>query len=518
MRPRWPWWAPVFSAFVVIFFSFLLVKAVAAALAIALILAVGRRPERALAALLIGVPFQAEIFAFVYRIGVPGEFVRQMSQWKEILIVGVLVAGARKAVRERHRLDRLDLACLAYVGLGTAYFLLPTLFVGSDGVGSSLPFNTRLLGWRTDVLYLALFLACRHIRLSQEAVARLVRVFVATATVVAFFAFFEFVFPSTWNNLLIQHLRLHEYKLFVLNVRPADDPYLFDVRVYTSVGGRQVLRVGSTVIYYWALGFYMVIADAALADRVVRGAARPIHYVILAMTAGSVLLTQTRSAVLALVVVLAITLLRRSGRTPRGADARARFAIVLGALAMFAIPAALAMGLVDRFQGGDDFSSNDAHRDSFDNGFEVLLENPVGRGLATAAGAGQAADVAGRAITETQFLQIGTQLGLLGLALWLGVAIGAIISLGQAAARAPNGFDTGLATGMRTALMGLFVGCFFLQPYVEYAVCWSVWPLAGLALGTLESVRPDSTTEPLARVVGPAPSAVIAFCQTPSPW
>ena len=39
---------------------------------------------------------------------------------------------------------------------------------------------------------------------------------------------------------------------------------------------------------------------------------------------------------------------------------------------------------------GDDFSSNDSHRESFDSGLEVLLENPIGRGLATAAGAGHA--------------------------------------------------------------------------------------------------------------------------------
>lgn len=471
----------------IVVLPFMLVRAIGAVIALGVMVVIGRHPARAIAALLILVPFQMEIFAFLYRIGVPGEFVRPLGQWKEIVVLGLLAAGALKAVREQHRLDRLDIVGLAYVGLGTAYFLVPFLFLEPGEVGRSLDFTTRLLGWRTDILYVALFLACRHLRLGPEVVGRLVRTFVATAAVVGSIAILEFLFPSTWNTLLIEHLRLHEYKMNVLNVRPADDPWLFDVRVYTSVGGRQVHRVGSVLTYYWALGFYMVIASAVIADRIVRGAARPLSYLLLFLTAGSLLLTQTRSAILGLAVVLFVTLLRRPGRLPRSAESRTRFAIVLGAVVVLAIPAAAAVGLVDRFQGEDDYSSNEVHRDNFEQGMTILSDNPLGRGLATAAGAGQAADVAGTAVSESQYLQIGTQLGILGLALWLGTVILTIVALGRANARAPAGVDPGLVTATRTALFGLLAAGFFLQPFIEYAVTWSVWSLAGVALGMLES-------------------------------
>jgi hypothetical protein len=435
------------------------------------------------------VPFHLQIFSGLYRIGAPAELVKAGAQWKEIAIAGVLVAGWRRARRERHRLDRLDQVALAYVVLGLLYLFIPRFFVGS-GAGASLDFSTKLLGWRTDVLYVAFFLACRHLRFGPAEVARFARTFVITATVVAVLGLFEFASPSTWNSLMIDHLETWRYKLDILRVNPIGDPWFFDIRVYTAVGGRDVLRIGSVHLFYQALAFYLMLAAALLAGRVVQGVATGRHYAALAACIGAVLLTQTRSAILGLGVVLAMTLVRRSGeRTQKAADARARFALVLGAVAALAVPAALAVGVVDRFQGDDDYRSNDLHRNSFEVGITAFHEHPLGQGLATSAGAGQRADVADRVVTETQILQIGTQLGIVGTLLWLGTAIGAVVALGRAIARAPAGLDTGPATAVRTTLIGFFVTGLFLQTFIDFSVTWTVWPLAGLALGMLEQAR-----------------------------
>ncbi|MGI8663282.1 MAG: O-antigen ligase family protein [Acidimicrobiales bacterium] len=479
---------PVLAALIVLSLPTLLVKVIAVAIGLGVVVAAARRPQRALAGLIVLVPFQAQIFSGIYSLGVPPELVGPLAQWKEIAVVGVLVAGIRRARREHHHIDRLDAAGLLYVGLGTLYMLFPNLIL-QHTVGSDLDFSTRLLGWRTDVLYIALLLACRHLRLSREVVARLVKIFLTTATVIAAIAFFEFMFPATWNSFMIERLQLDRYKLEVLHIDPLSDRYLYDVRVYTSVAGSQVLRVGSVMLQYYALGFYMVGAIAVLADRVVRGLLGPRVYVALTLAGGALLLTQTRSAILAALVVLFLTLLRRSGSGQRAADARMRFSIVLGALVVVAIPAALAMGLVARFNGKDDVSSNDGHSTRSSEGYAILVENPLGLGLATSAGAGQRSAVKGYVNTETQYLEIGVQLGVAGLVLWLATVIGTIVALGRAVARAPNGFDTGLATATRSALIGLFAAGVVFQTYIDFSVCWSIWPLAGLALGMTETAK-----------------------------
>lgn len=481
-------------AFLVAALPDLLVTAIAALLGVALVVFVCRRPRMAFIALIVLLPFQQLIFAGLYRLGVPGEMVRPAGQWKEGVAAGLLAAGFVRAVSQRHRLDWLDVAALAYCGLGLAYVLAPEALIG-DALGSDLSVQNRLLGWRTDCLYVGLFVAMRHVRFSERDLRRVVTAFVTVAVVVAGIGVYEFFLDSSWNRFWIETLRLPDYKLEVLKIDAMADLYLFDVRVFTSVGGRDVLRIGSVLLSYLALGYYLAVASSLLADRIVRGRATRGTTTALALTAAGVVLTSTRSAVLALVVVLVLSQFRRNHSAAsrsswhdeqRAAGARVRFALLLGALALVAVPIAAAVGLIDRFNGEDDFSSNESHRNSFDVSYGILVDNPLGRGLATSAGAGQRSDVEGTVVTETQLLQIGTQLGVIGMALWVAVFVGAIVVMGRAAARAPNGVDASAVTALRTAFIGLLAGGFFLQVFIDFALSWSTWALAGAALGCVE--------------------------------
>lgn len=507
---RWRWAAPT-AAFLVAALPVLLVKAIAALVAVAVVVLVVRKPRQALIAMLVVLPFQQLIFAGLYRLGVPGEMVRPAGQWKEIVAFGLLLAGGVRAVRDRHRLDWLDVACLLYVGLGVVYVLVPELVIG-DAIGSDLTLQTRLLGWRTDCLYVALFVAMRHVRFDRDDLRRIVGAFLGVAVVVAAIGVYEWFFDSSWNRFWVETLRLPFYKVEVLRIDPSNELYLFDIRVFTSVGGRQVLRIGSVLLLYLALGYYLAVAASLLADRVVRGQATRGTGIALALTSAGVVLTATRSAVLALVVILGLSVFRRSraGRSRRSwheeqkaAGARIRFSLLLGALALVAVPVAAAVGLVDRFNGEDDYSSNESHRNSFDISYEILVENPLGRGLATSAGAGQRSDVEGLVVTETQLLQIGTQLGIVGMFLWVVVAVGAIVVMGRASARAPDDVEVAALTALRTALIGLLVGGFFLQVFIEFTLSWSTWALAGAALGYVEHATRTSRA-PAGELVGAA--------------
>ncbi len=487
--PVWAWSAPLGVLAVMRVVPGYMVLLMVATIAVGVVVFVGRRPVGAIKVLLVLMPFHQALFAGLYSLGVPAGLVRPMGQWKEGLIVGLLVAAARQARRERHRLDWLDGVALAYVTLGSAYVMLPGLFVAGTA-GASLDLSTRLIGWRTDVLYVALFLAARHLRLDAAARRSITRAFLLTAVAVSAIAYFEYAFQDLWNTIWLDWLDLPYYKLDVLRV--TGDPNIGVVQSRTIVAGRDLLRAGSVFLLPFALGCYGALAVAVLADRIVRGAARRAHYVALVVICGAVLLTVTRTAIFALAVVLVATVFRRSERSFEAArpdGPRVRFVFLLVLVAALALPVAARIGVADRFAGKDDYSSNDDHRSSSRAGYATLLDEPLGRGLATAAGAGQRANVSGVLITESQFLQIGNQLGVLGLILWLLVCYHLMRALGAADRRAPPETDRDLLSGARVGLLALVLAGSFLQIFIEFSLSWATWMLAGLALGAVERDR-----------------------------
>ena len=413
---------------------------------------VARRPALALKLLIVFMPFHQAILATLYNAGLPAGIVRPMSQWKEGLILGVLVAAGRKARRERHTLDRLDLLALGYVGLGILYVVVPGVFVG-DAVGATIDLTTRGLGFRSDVLYVALFLAARHLRLTPDERRSVTRAFLITATIVCALAFVEYLFQDFWSTLWLEWVHVGEYRFYVLE---STDPNLGSVQVHTVVAGRDLLRAGSVLFLPFALGCYGVLAVSVFAARIGRGTAHRSEYVGLLIAGTAVLLTITRSAIFGLAVALVLTLFRRSNEmNPTVRAARVRFALVVAALLLVALPVAASLGVVDRFVGRDDYSSNEEHREGVERGYRMLLEHPLGRGLATGAGTGQAANVSGVAVTESQFLQIGTQLGIVGLVLWVLVVVQAVVALRRAERRGPPGTDKHLVAGTWIALAGV---------------------------------------------------------------
>ena len=481
--PWWAWGAPFGVAVVLLFRPTFAPKLTALILVVGLVVLVGRRPALALKLLIIGMPFHQAILASLYNAGLPAGIVRPLGQWKEGLILGVLLAAVRKADRQHHRLDRLDAVALAYVGLGVLYVIVPGFFVG-DAVGATIDLTTRGLGFRSDVLYVALFLAARHLRLSPEERRSVVRAFLVTATIVCALALVEYVFQGFWQTLWLDWVRVAHYRLEVLE---SIDPNLAVVQVHTVVAGRDVLRAGSVLFLPFALGCYGVLAVSVFASRIGRGAARRVEYLGLLVAGTAVLLTVTRSAIFGLAVALVITLFARSNEmSPSARSARVRFTLVVAALVLVAIPVAASLGVIDRFGGRDDYSSNEEHRAGVERGYQMLWDHPLGRGLATGAGAGQANDVSNVAITESQLLQIGTQLGVIGLALWVLVVVHVILALRRAERRGPPGSDRRLLAGTWIALAGLAAAGAFLQIFTEFTLSWSVWILAGVALGSSE--------------------------------
>lgn len=532
-------WIPIVVFLVVLVLPFYLDKAIAAVAGAIALTWLGRKPGVALKVLIVVLPFSLLTLSWLWKIGLPVQFVRPIAFWKEAMIAAVVVGGILKARTAGIKPDLLDMFCLGYITLGVSYLMMPGFFV--DGPGAAVAFGTRLNGFRIDVIYMVLFLAARHARIPAAQVMKAARAFAMMCGAVGLLSVYEFFFASSWNTFVTRTVGLPSYKYFILNIRPQSDPYFYDIRVYTSVAGREVLRVGGILVNTQAFAFMLLVGVAIMAETQVRRRSGRGGWIALAfpLAIGGAILTQTRSALMALAIILALAVLRQPGRL---LIHRIRLTLVAGALALLAIPIVFSTGLSDRIAGKDDLSSNEGHREQTSSGIDLMLDVPLGTGLATAAGAAQRAAIEGGPVTEyhvseNQFLQIGTQLGIIGLFLWVGIYLTALQKMGAVLRRAhgqrgsrrygsygdSRTYDDEdaaaskhpaavIVSATRTCLVGLLPTMIFLQSFIFFEVSWSVWGLAGAALGCLEvaGTKNDPDAEPDAYASGEAPAAAYA--------
>jgi hypothetical protein len=450
-----------------------------------------RRYERALAVLLVLLPFNLWIFAWLYHLGVPSKVLRPLRYWPEVVLVALLVVAIRTARQSSRRLDTLDKICVGYLVLGALYLFVPGIFL-RNSFGLHIRFYPRELGWRGDVLYIGLFVVGRHIRLASESAERMATRVLASGTAVSILGIWEFFSSSSFNRFAVKTVGVPQYQVHVLGAL-AQSTSLTDIRAYGTLGGHHIIRIGS-VLDYQSLAFFCAVCLGIGAEMIARGRSRPWILVAVPIITIAMLATQTRSGIIAGVVAILVALRAQVGRSILR---RIRLAFVVGLLGAASLPFLINGSLGHRLFGGDT-SSNTSHTNSYHLGIHIMGLNPLGRGLATSAGAGQygtAGDVSnvigagtnsGIVISEDQWLQIGTQLGYLGLALY---ASSCLLIIHKLRPRQPDSeADAGSVSvsGIRNSLIGILVGGTFLQPMTQSAVSWPLFLLAGIGVSLLD--------------------------------
>jgi O-antigen ligase len=272
---------------------------------------------------------------------------------------------------------------------------------------------------------------------------------------------------------VVNTIRYTTYESSVLHTTPVN---AYDITIY-GVGG--IPRIGSVFVSALTTGFYLVLGFAVGIERIARGRGRPWVMISLLAIFAAILLTQTRSAILAALVVVLFALRPTPGRSRNW---RTQLAIVLAAVGVMAIPTAFATGLANRVSSGSSAKNSDTagHIAGFWEGLNAIAHNPVGQGLGTSAGTGQRFATNGKqvVIPENTYLQVGIELGIVPMLLFVALVVILIVKLRSAARRHP---DYALAA-VGAALGGLAVGAWFLQPWTDFSVAWSVWGIAGAAL------------------------------------
>lgn len=446
--------------------------AVTGLLGLGIIALAAARPDRSLIALIVLLPFQSLLLAKLFALGMPTSIVRHLAAWKEALALGVVIAGIRGFIGDGHRADALDRVALSFVALVALYLLAQPKIVPGSPAGLS----TRVLAFRQDAGFVLVLLGARHARMPPGFLGRAGRAAIAVAAVAAGVCVFEAVDSGGWNHFVVQTIGYTRYQLGVLHAVPVNAR---DIRVYGVIGSTKFVRTGSVFLSALTAGFYLVIGFGLAFERVTRPA-RTWRSTLVAMLIGTgILLTQTRSAILAGLVVVAVAFAPAAGR---GRHWRTQLALVVAALALIAVPAVVSSGVGRRVRSTTASNSdNQGHVSGLFAGLDTIRAHPLGLGLGTSAGVGQRTSAGGSqaVIAENGYLQVGIELGVLGLIIFAALTATLLAALRSAARRSPHA----VIAGSWGALAGLAVATWFLQTWVDFGVAWTAWGLAGTAIG-----------------------------------
>jgi hypothetical protein len=301
---------------------------------------------------------------------------------------------------------------------------------------------------------------------------------------------YEAINPSGWNQFVIHTIHYPQYQLGVLNSHLANPN---DITIYGSVGGGKIVRIGSVFVNELTLSFWLVLPFAAAFERIVRRTAPPAVLVSAILIGAALLLTQTRSAFLALQPAAGR---RRHWRT--------QVALILAALTLLAVPLAFGTHLASRVAATNTAADNSSagHLSGLSGGLKTVASHPLGQGLSTGAGAGQRFHVINTTIPENYYLEIGDEVGILPMVVFIALTIVLLVRLRRAA----RGDDDPLMTAAWAAGVGLAVSALFLQTWVDFGVAWTYWGIAGAMLGLAERSRAP-VVQPKA---DPAPGGLLA--------
>lgn len=457
-----------------------------------------QRPDLSLLGLIVFLPFQGLLLAKLWSWGLPASVVSHLGAWKEALALGVIVAGARNVIATRRRLDTVDRLALAFVALTIIYAALQPVILPSAPSAS----NIRLLGFRETGGFVLLLFGARHAPFGQEFARRATRAVLAVGGVVAAVGIFEALASSTWNHFVVYTIKYTQYQQFVLHTNVANPA---DIRVYGIVGGARIVRIGSVFLNQLTCAWYLIVPFAVGLERAVRRTASPLVLLSTGMVGAALLLTQTRSAILGALLVAILAFQPAAGR---GRHWRTQVALLLAALALVAIPAAIGSGLTERVASADNSSdqSTTGHVAGFSDGVDTIGRHPLGLGLGTGAGTGQRFDVQGDVIAENNYLEVGDELGVLPMLIFVALTVALLVSLRRASREDPDP----LITAMWTAGVGLAVAAWFLQTWSDFAVAWTFWGLAGAALGVARypAAVAARSRRPVAGVLGAPPGSI----------
>ena len=452
---------------------------------------VWRRPVVALYLFVVGLALHNAVMAALYGAGVRGAVLTAITAWTEILLAVALLRVAWSSWQVRalpFRPGIADWAALAFAALVVLYALVPQSVLGGQAGHRAVA-----LGLRHDGVPVAAFFLGRSLRLGLADLRRLAWTLLGTAGAVAAVGLVDvYAVSIDWwrRSAVVDYFHRHlGYDYHGTGTRLEADGAVYGLPenfIYNVGGGKPFLRrLVSTFLSPLASGYLFVVAllvaAAALRRRWV--------WLLGLLTAAGLLWTFSRSSLAALAAGLVVLALIRR-RPVELAVAVAVIGIAFGWAHLF--PKVGPTGnwtKVDlRYQeklgegGPKDFSATSgnepslhSHWVSLKEGVRTMVHHPQGYGLGNVGQTASRTDTPPKA-GESNYTELGVELGVLGSALWIvwGLAVLAGLALaGRAdpwAAGVAAAFAAVLALAVQTDVIG--------DPWLAYCI----WALAGALL------------------------------------
>jgi hypothetical protein len=404
-----------------------------------------RRPVWALHALIVGLALHNVVMALLWRAGVRGAALTVVAAWKDVLLLVALALVVRARGGLPFKGSLTDWLALAFGVLVVVYGVLPQSWLGGGATHKGV-----LYAARHDLLPVGAYFLGRGLDLTENERARLCHTVLAVVAFVAAFGLIDvYAVPLSWwrpvGGWFHDQLGLQYFGL-------SDLPENF---VYNAGNGVVFRRLTSTFLSPLATAYLLVVALFFVRLRAWRGR------VLALLLFAALLLTHTRSALLALVgglVVLAIV--RRSLRP-------LLFAVVVAVLGFAFVKSYDHIGPRTHFTkaelaqqeanaklhhgvSNDPTAVNEAstseHVQALREGVRTVVHHPWGFGLGNSGVTAVRTHIKPKA-GESTYTELGVELGLLGALVfvawslsllrvallrrpWFGAAFAAVLFLG----------------------------------------------------------------------------------------
>jgi len=392
---------------------------------------------------------------------------KALELWKDgilAILVARVIADALTA-RKPPRLRYLDLLIISFLLLAAIYIVYPG------------PHNTdlftRIQGFRTDASFLLAYFIGRGLHLERRHLRWILLALIPGSLAVAAVAAWQVAAPGQ-ANAVFSSLGLEGFNSLQGSIGASTA-----VRT-RGAGAFDIPRASSLQLGDLALAFYQLVLVSiaaallfharSLRDRLASGA-------FLTMMMATLAMTVTRSAIFAIAPVLMVmaAMARRFGRLLLVA-----FACMVVAVTMVSVIGITSQSF-DRFliEGS---ASSAGHLDAAVRSLVAIQENPVGIGLGTAGTIGQRYDRVDPLTNENWYLQIATEMGLLGAAIYAAITLvmTAICFLTYPTLRDP--WTRALALGVGGASIGFLIVSNFLHAWENTVVSILFWLLAGIVV------------------------------------
>lgn len=404
-----------------------------------------RRPVWALHALIVGLALHNVVMALLWRAGVRGAALTVVAAWKDVLLLVALalVVWARGGLPFKGSLT--DWLALAFGLLVVVYGVLPQSWLGGGASHKGV-----LYAARHDLLPVGAYFLGRGLDLTENERARLCHTVLAVAAFVAAFGLIDvYAVPLSWwrpvGGWFHDQLGLDYFGL-------SDLPENF---IYNAGNGVVFRRLTSTFLSPLATSYLLVVALFFVRLRAWRGR------VLALLLFAALLLTHTRSALLALVAGLVVLAIVRRSLRPL------LFAVVVAMLGFAFVKSYDHIGPHTHFTkaelvqqeenaklhhgvSNDPTAVNEAstreHLQALREGVRTVVHHPWGFGLGNSGVTAVRTHIKPKA-GESTYTELGVELGLLGALVfvawslsllrvtvvrrpWFGAAFAAVLFLG----------------------------------------------------------------------------------------